>query len=232
MVEVEDIEVESDEQRSDEGFFRIRTTVLRNRRADGTRSPSYTCEFVTRPKGIDAVVVALYHRAAGRTQVLIREQLRPGLALGRDPQALPVPDGSRRLYFPEVVAGILEHEDRGEAGIRERAAIEVFEEAGFRVSERDVEMLGAGTFPSPGSMPEKFWLTAVHIADPASGETPQTDGSPMEEGARLRWMELGEAIEACMTGAIADAKTEIVLRRLADRVRDDAASLEELESGA
>jgi len=76
------------------------------------------------------------------------------LWLGRPPEVLPVPE-ARRLWFTEVVAGILEDEDVGEDGVRRRGAIEAHEEAGVTIDPASVEFLGAGTFPSPGSMPEK-----------------------------------------------------------------------------
>jgi ADP-ribose pyrophosphatase len=40
----------------------------------------------------------------------------------------------------------------------------------------------------------------------------------MEEGAELRWVALDEAIRLCVAGEIEDAKTELVLRRLRDRL--------------
>jgi len=107
--------------------------------------------------------------------------------------------------------------------VKQRAAIEVLEEAGYRVSPDAVTMLGAGTFPSPGAMIEKFWLTAVEITNPEAQEALCGDGSPMEHGATTRWMGLQEAIDGCMAGTIEDAKTELTLRRLRDWLRDEAA---------
>jgi ADP-ribose pyrophosphatase len=40
----------------------------------------------------------------------------------------------------------------------------------------------------------------------------------MEEGARTRWLPLDEAIAACMKGELSDLKTELGLRRLAERL--------------
>ncbi len=90
------------------------------------------------------------------------------------------------------------------------------QQAGFVVGPETVRLLGAGTFPSPGSMAEKFWLAAVEIDDPAAQEAPRGDGSPMEEGVTTRWMELDQAIDACLRGEIEDAKSELTLRRLRD----------------
>ena len=65
-------------------------------------------------------------------------------------------------------------------------------------------------------MPEKFWLTAAEVEDPDAAEVAPTDGSPMEEGARCRWMPLDDAIAACVRGEIEDCKSELALRRLRD----------------
>lgn len=219
MDEVVGLQVDSDTVQGDEGgFMAIRRLGLRNIRKDGSRSEPYVCDFVVRPKGIDAVVVAIYHRHSKGVSVLLREGLRPALSHGRAPELLPVPDPRPYLGLTEVVAGIIERDDRGEEGIRRRAALEVHEEAGFVVSPDAIEMLGAGSFPSPGSMPERFWFTAVEVVDPRAQQPPQGDGSPMEEGATTRWLELSDAIAGCVSGEIEDAKSELVLRRLHERL--------------
>jgi ADP-ribose pyrophosphatase len=219
MTRVVDFEVEDAGIAGIEGgFLAVRRLRLRNVRDDGSRSRLYVCDFLVRPKGIDAVVVAVYHRSGDSVQVLLREGLRPVLANGRDPERLPIPDPGPYLTFTEVVAGIVEAEDHGEEGVRRRAAIEVEEESGFAVSADDVVFLGAGCFPSPGSMPEKFWLTAVEVEGPHVQRPAEGDGSPMEEGSTTRWMDLDEAIAACVEGRLEDAKTELVLRRLKDQL--------------
>lgn len=214
-----DLEVLGEEFHGDAGgFLRVRRLRLRNRREDGTHSSEYVCDFVVRPKGPDAVVVVLWRRAAAGVEVLLRSGLRPALWFGRDTHTLPVPDDARTMWMTEVVAGILEHDDRGEEGVRRRAAIEAWEEAGYRVDPSAVRFLGAGTFPTPGSMPEKYWLVAAEIAADAVQTAAEGDGSPMEHGAVTRWSPLDEAIAACVAGRITDAKTELALRRLRDEV--------------
>ena len=214
------LEVESDRVVAREGgFLAVRRIELRNRYADGGLSQRYLCDFVVRPLGIDAVVVAVYRRDGDRVKVLIRNGLRPALALGRPADQLPIADRGPYLFLPELVAGVVEGQDRGEAGLRHRAAEEVAEEAGFEVDPSSVVLLGAGTFPSPGSMAEKFWLAAVEISDPAAQEPPAGDGSPMEEGVTTRWLDLDQAIAAGVAGELEDAKTELTLRRLRDYLR-------------
>lgn len=211
------VEILSDEVVGQGGFLAVRRLRMVNVRADGSRSAPYVCDFLARPKGLDAVAVAVWHRdAAGRVMVLLRDGLRPPLHVGRPAGEQVVPDRRRYLFFREVVAGIVEREDRGEAGLRRRAAIEVEEEAGLTVAPAAVRLLGAGTFPSPGAMAERYFLAAVEVADPAAARPPAGDGSPMEEGAQVVWMPLDEAIAACTAGEIEDCKTELTLRRLKD----------------
>jgi ADP-ribose diphosphatase len=210
------LHIDDDRLHGEGGFLVVRRVHLRNRYDDGGLSRPYVVDFAARPKGVDAVVVAVYHRAAGGVRVLLRDGLRPAMRLGRAGAALP--ETRDYLFFTELVAGIIEPEDLGEVGLRARAAAEVAEEAGFTVDPAAVILLGAGSFPTPGSMPEKYWLTAVEIADPAAQQPLEGDGSPMEEGATTRWLDLDEAIAACVAGVIEDLKTELALRRLRERL--------------
>lgn len=194
----------------DGGFLGIRRLRLRNRREDGSLSAPYLCDFAVRPMGLDAVVVVCWHRDGGGVRVLVRDGLRPAIHVGR-------PDRDA-MFLAELVAGILEEGDDGDDGLRRRAAAEVLEEAGYVVDPARVERLGAGVFPSPGSMAEKFYLVAVEIDDPAAQLPLAGDGSPMEEGATTRWLPLDEALAMCDRGELEDAKTELGLRRLRDRL--------------
>lgn len=202
----------------DGGFLAIRRLHLRNRRDDGSRSERYLCDFVVRPYGLDAVVAVVWHRTPTGIAVLLRDGRRPTLWFGRDPMQMTVPDPRRYDGFSELVAGILEAGDRGEAGLRTRAAAEIEEEAGVVVAAEAIELLGAGTFPSPGAMAEKFHFVAVEV-DPRAQIPLAGDGTPMEEHATTRWLDLDSAIAACVRGELEDAKTELGLRRLRERYR-------------
>jgi len=209
--------IDSDELVGGGGFLQIRRLRMRNRRADGSISPPYVCDSIARPYGQDAVIVAVFARTGERIQVLLREQLRPSLAKGRDPRRAPLPEAAPGMFVTELVAGILEAEDVGEDGLRTRAAAETLEEGGFVVDPARVILLGAGALPSPGAMVEKFYFTAVEV-DPATQQPLAGDGSPMEEGASTRWLELDAAIAACVSGELSDLKTEAGLRRLRDHL--------------
>jgi ADP-ribose pyrophosphatase len=199
------------------GFLAIRRLRMRNRRADGSVSPPYVCDSIARPYGQDAVVVAVYARIAGDIAVLVRDGLRPALLAGRDPARAPLPEPPPGMFLTELVAGILEPGDTGPDGLRQRAAHEVEEEAGFVVDPGGIALLGAGAYPSPGSMVEKFYFAAVEV-DPAAQQPLAGDGSPMEEGARTRWLPLDQAIAASVRGDLVDLKTELGLRRLRDHL--------------
>jgi len=209
--------IDSDERAGEGGFLAIRRLRMRNRRADGSTSPPYVCDAIARPYGQDAVVVAIYARTATGVEVLVRDGLRPALLAGRDPARAPLPEAPPGMFLTELVAGILEVGDVGSDGLRLRASHEVAEEAGFAVAPEAVALLGAGGYPSPGSMVEKFYFTAVEV-DPATQQPLPGDGSPMEEGARTRWLALDAAIDACVRGELVDLKTELGLRRLRDHL--------------
>ncbi len=200
------------------GFLGLRRMRLRVVRGDGTRSAEILNDFVERPKGLDAVAVAIWARGSGGVQVLVRQGMRPTIFFGRAPEQLVVPDPARRLFVAEVVAGIVEVADRGEAGLRRRAAAEVEEEAGYVVAPEAVLLLGGGVLLSPGAMSERCFLAAVEVDPAARVAHIQGDGSPMEDGARSRWWALDDAIAACTRGELDDAKTELALRRLRDHL--------------
>ena len=150
------------------GFLGLRRMRLRVVRGDGTRSAEILNDFVERPKGLDAVAVAIWARGAGGVQVLVRQGMRPTIFFGRAPEQLVVPDLARRLFVAEVVAGIVEVADRGEAGLRRRAAAEVEEEAGVRV--KNARYFGSQPWPFPHSLMIGFtaeWESGEIRIDPA-----------------------------------------------------------------
>ncbi|HUS28191.1 MAG TPA: hypothetical protein VMZ53_06770 [Kofleriaceae bacterium] len=213
-----DVIVDSDERVGDGGFLALRRLRLRNERIDGSVSAEYVCDTVVRPYGQDAVVVAVYAKTDRGIEVLVRHGLRPSLTIGRDPERAPIREDKPGLFLTELVAGIVEDGDRGEMGLRGRAAAEVLEEAGFLVDQDSIALLGAGMYPSPGSLVEKFYFAAVQV-DPATQQELAGDGSPMEEGASTTWFLLDDAIAACHAGVLVDLKTELGLRRLREYLR-------------
>jgi ADP-ribose pyrophosphatase len=208
---VEDVTTRS---RCDEGFLHVKRLVCRNRYADGSTSRDYRVDVVDRPIP-DAVAVLIWRRGPGGTEVLTRKTLRPA-AHFRITLPLPVPDPRPYLLLEELVAGVLEPHDRGETGLRRRAAEETLEEAGFRVSPDEVSLLGGSFFLAPGILSEKIHPTAVEVTGRPQ-ETPMGDGSPLEEGATLHWWPIDALLEACRTGAVEDAKTEILVGRFLAR---------------
>jgi ADP-ribose pyrophosphatase len=207
------------ESRCDEGFLRLRRLRARNRREDGSYSREYPIDLIDRPT-FDAVAVCLWARGERGVEVVTRSGLRPA-AYFRRGQATALPEGDR-LLVEEVVAGVLEAGEVGHQAIARRGAEEVREETGFEVAPGELESLGGAFFMLPGITSEKIYLMAVEVARGAGPDRwaapGQGDGSPLEEGAELRWRPLAEAIAACERGEIEDAKTEIALRRLRARL--------------
>ncbi|HVP62892.1 MAG TPA: NUDIX hydrolase [Myxococcaceae bacterium] len=208
---VEDLTARS---RCDEGFLHVKRLVCRNTHGDGSTSRDYRVDVVDRPIP-DAVAVLIWRRGANGVEVLTRRTLRPA-AHFRATLKLPVPDPRPYLLLEELVAGILEPEDQGEAGVRRRAAEETFEEAGIRVSPDEVTTLGKGFFLAPGILSEKIHPTAVEVTGRPLA-TPHGDGSPLEEGATLHWWPADALLEACRSGEVEDAKTEVMVGRFLAR---------------
>jgi ADP-ribose pyrophosphatase len=167
-------------------------------------------DVVDRPR-LDAVAVLVWRQGPAGPEFLTRQNLRPAAYFRRD-KVPAVADGRSHLFCEEIVAGLLEESDRGEAGLRHRAAEEVREEAGFRVRPEQVELLGPPFFVAPGILSEKIFLAAVEVTglepEPAVG-----DGSPLEEGGSITWRDQASMRTAISEGVIQDAKTELAVGR-------------------
>jgi ADP-ribose pyrophosphatase len=222
MPKVAGIEVVEDRtatSRCDEGFLHVRRYRARNRRADGSASSEYRIDVIDRP-ALDAVAVCLWARSGPHVEVLTRRGLRPA-AYFRRGKATVLPEADY-LLVEELVAGVVEPGEQGLEALRRRAADEVHEETGLRIAPERLELLGGALFMLPGIASEKIHLVAGEVErgdGPVVFEAPGPgDGSPLEEGAELRWRSLEDAIAACESGVIEDAKTEVALRRLAARL--------------
>lgn len=196
--------------RCDEGFLHVRRLRVRNVRADGSHSAIYRVDVVDRPR-LDAVAVLVWRRGAAGPEFLTRQNLRPAAHFRRD-KVPNVPDGRSHLFCEEIVAGLLENEDRGEAGLRHRCVEEVREEAGFTVTPEAIVLLGPPFFVAPGIISEKIFLAAVDVTG-LGAEPPKGDGSPLEEGGATQWRTQASLEQALADGTIQDAKTELALAR-------------------
>lgn len=212
-LEVTGIEVVEDftsNARCDEGFLHVRRLRCQNRRSDGSASKIYRVDVVDRPR-LDAVAVLVHRLGAGGREILLRENLRPAAYFRKDREPT-VADAVPALKLREIVAGLLESSDRGEAGLRFRGAEEVWEEAGIRVGPDELRMLGGAFYVAPGILSEKIYLAEVDVTGKEQ-QPPKGDGSPLEEGCAVGWYPLDQVLEACRKGEIPDAKTEIAITR-------------------
>jgi len=219
VTQIEVLEDYSARARLDEGFLRLKRLRAQNRRTDGSTSPEYKIDVIDRPT-LDAVALVIWARTARGVEVLTRHQLRPAAFFRRGKTAaLPEP---AYLLVEEIVAGVLEPGELGEAALRERAAEEAREEAGLAIDPAAVRRLGGAFFPLPGIVSEKIHVLEVEVVrarGPDVFDAPREgDGSPLEEGSHLQWRTLEDALRACDASEIEDAKTEIGFRRLAARL--------------
>ncbi len=205
-VQVTGFEVTDDRRAGEGGHLRLRRMRMRLLLSDGSRTVEGSWDYVERPMGLDAVVLALYRRKPSGVEVLLRHGVRVPVHFGR-------PEKPPGVLFPELVAGIVEPGD----DIRERAAAEAMEEAGLRIASGAVEILGPAVFPTPGMCAELFHFACCEVAVDAAVHEPTGDGSPFEEGAQLEWVALDAALGRCARGEIRDMKTEIGLRRLKEK---------------
>ncbi len=215
-IRVEVLGDHSAELRGDEGFLRLRRVTLQNRRPDGSVSRAYRYDLVERD-AMDAVAIVLVAHGApdDELRVCLRSALRPPLAF-RPGYALPLAEAEPAPVAWEVPAGLVEPDEHGEQGLRECAARETLEETGIAVDAGAFRSLGHAVALSPGVIAEKVHFLVARV-DPHSAGTPTEDGSPVEADAAVCFLRLSVALAAVDAGLVADVKTEIALRRLAQQ---------------
>lgn len=199
------------------GFLRLVRRRLVAVYVDGQRSAPFVYDEVDR-RLIDAVVIVAHHLdPSGRRCVYLRSALRPPIVF-RDRRRSPIPDLDPPSSIWELPAGLVEEEEQTRAGVRVSASRELEEELGFRVAPEALSELGPSTFPCPGVIAERHFYFEVEVA-PNERREPELDGSALEHGGVVTSVPLDEALRMCDDGGIVDAKSELALRRLAERLR-------------
>jgi ADP-ribose pyrophosphatase len=199
-------------------YLSLHGLTVQNSYTDGTKSPPYRYEGVLR-KWLDAVVLILTAIVDGERCICLRTCIRPPLLMRRD-LLLPQPDEADHFALLELPAGLIEAGDIGEAGLFARASAEALEETGYTISPGAFERLGAAPFNTPGVMGERCFYVKACIEDVRNRISPKGDGSPVEEGGGIIWIPLKEALGMCDRGDILDMKTELGLRRIADKWKE------------
>jgi ADP-ribose pyrophosphatase len=210
------LELVEDLSPEDHGFLRLIRRRYRLAYPDGTLSAPFVYDAVDRD-AIDAVVIAAHFvGAAGKRRVFLRSGLRPPLTL-RDRVHSPLPDEACDGALWELPAGLVEPAERSPAGVARAAQRELLEELGFAVPMEALRALGPSTFPAPGFVAERHFFFEVEV-EPGSRGEPELDGSALERFGVVVDIALDDALALCRAGGIEDSKTELGLRRLAERV--------------
>lgn len=202
--------------RAEPGFLRLLRKRYRARYPDGSESVPFVYDSIDR-RALDAVVIAAHYLDAnGERFVYLRSALRPPL-LDRGPTRSATPaDDPKDAGIWELPAGLVEGSEQSPEGLRRTSARELGEELGFDMpAERCLE-LGPGTFPVPGLFAERHYYFEVTV-EPSTRTEPSLDGSALEKCGEVVALPLARALELCRTGVLHDSKSEIALRRLAER---------------
>jgi ADP-ribose pyrophosphatase len=195
------------------GFLRLLRRRYVAHYPDGSKSAPFIYDEVTR-KALDAVVVAAHYRGREGHYVFLRSALRPPVAL-RERSHLAEPDRGGALW--ELPAGLVEIDEWSPEGVRRCAQRELLEETGFDVELADLRPLGPSMYPAPGICAERHIYFEVEV-DPSRRQEPSLDGSALEKGGVVTPVSIARGLELCESGAIEDAKTELALRRLSQRL--------------
>jgi len=207
--------VEDISPRQDHGFLRLIRRRYRARYPDGSVSDPFVYDMIDRA-AIDAVViVAHFVDAAGQRRIYLRSALRPPLTL-RSRARSPLPEEPCDGLLWELPAGLIEVSEQTPEGPARAAQRELQEELGFAAALASLHALGPSMFPVPGSAAERQFYFEVAV-DPKARREPELDGSALERFGVVVDVGLSEALDWCRQGIIEDSKTELALRRLAER---------------
>lgn len=201
------------------GFLRRLSRLLQFSDLSGPAGQPFVYDEVDR-EALDAVVVAAHFRARDSDGeeavfVVLRSAARPPVLL-RSAQRSPVSEPENRGLW-ELPAGLVEADEQSEAGLLICAARELLEETGFDVAPSDLRPLGPSSFPAPGIIAERHFFFHVEV-DPNKKKEPSLDGSPLEAVGEVVAVPLLVALGSAQNGKLADAKTELGLRRLMEEL--------------
>jgi len=198
------------------GFLRLIRRKYRASYPDGSQSAPFVYDALDRV-AMDAVVIAAHFvDASGVRRVFLRSAMRPPLTM-RDRAHSPLPDEACDGALWELPAGLVEPSERSRQGVARAARRELHEELGFEVPLDSLHALGPSTFPAPGFIAERHFFFEVAV-DPSTRGEPELDGSALERFGAVVDLALDEALAMCRNGTIEDSKTELTLRRLAERL--------------
>jgi ADP-ribose pyrophosphatase len=201
--------------RDDGGFLRLVRRRYRAHYPDGSQSAPFVYDAIARV-ALDAVVIAAHFcDVSGNRRVYLRSAVRPPLLLRAGARS-PIPDEATTGGLWELPAGLVEAAEQSPDGVVRTAQRELLEELGFDALLKSLHELGKSTFPAPGFIAERHFFFEVSV-DPSTRRDPELDGSALEQFGEIVDVSLVRALEMCKSGSIEDAKTELALRRLAER---------------
>lgn len=214
------IEVVADKSPAPGGFLRYVSRDVVTVDREGHKSKAFRYDEVDR-KALDAVVVVPHFVAQVQLRsvrfVVLRSAIRPPFAL-RDQARSPMTEPHNRGLW-EVPAGLVEVSEQTPLGLRRAAARELLEEAGFTAAPEQLRELGPSALPSPGVIGERHFFFEVEV-DPTQQAEPELDGSALEAAGEVVAAPLSELLAAVGRGLLPDAKTELGLRRLSERLTE------------
>lgn len=228
------VELASSFQPPADGFLRLHAERLRLRASDGQLSAQFDYFRVARP-ALDAVVIAAYFvdEGSGESEnpwVILRSAVRPPVALraqedarrGENQTTARAENGGSfaTAVRPEhglweLPAGLIEPSEAN-GGERLAAARELREETGLLVAPQDFQSLGPVSYPCAGVIGERQTFFSIEVSPEAAG-SPELDGSVLEQAGRVIAVPLAVALRAARRGQLGDMKSELALRRLADK---------------
>lgn len=185
---------------------------------NGEKSEEVHIVHVQRER-LDAVVILAHFPTTSGRGVFLRSAVRPPLSY-RDFKASKVREALLPGNLWELPAGLVELDEEGVDGLRAAAARELLEEVGFDCKPEDFQFLGKRTFPCPSLVAERLFFLEIEVT-PKLKKEPVLDGSPFERHGQVIAVTLDTAMKAIDEGYLIDSKTEIGIRRLIQKYKEN-----------
>lgn len=203
----------------EDGFLRIQRSDVTFHYPNGETSTPYTVDRCVRRVDDAVAIIAWYYkdpRVRQQPMIYLRSAIRPALYL-RDFTESGIPEDSMVGNLWELPAGCVEKDETGIDGVLKAASREALEEIGFAVDPVNVCLLGDRTFSAVGMAGERIFFAEMKV-NPKTKIEPTLDGGPFEAYGEVFPISLYDALVALETGQIYDSKTEIGIRRFADKM--------------
>jgi len=184
-------------------FLKVKRGWFRLSYPNGDKSEQCLLDSIER-KNYDASLIICHEVIDSARVVYLRSCIRPAISMRFS--------GMGNLW--ELPAGLIEQDETP----AEAAARECLEELGFPAEAEGMKSLGEFSMTMPSILAERLYFFEYEIPYGMKRKEPSGDGHALERNAKIMPVAISNAMGAIRRGELKDMKTEIAIRRFAERM--------------